>query len=198
MPNNHPINDPRNVWQNQPPEPLRISLDEIRRRAGALEVRARREVFASYAVAAFLVIAFSRASITANGMLPKIAFGMMAAWAIYFLIMVRKGIWPHRLPPDAAPLNTIAIYKRELERQRDHLWYVWKRLLVPLFLMLALLLVPLLLRNPRLAVNVVPFFVLLALWVALFVPVRRRKLRAIQRELAELDELRNENVNLFA
>ena len=41
MPNEYPMNDPRSVWQNQPTEPLKMSADEMRRRAQHFQTNAR-------------------------------------------------------------------------------------------------------------------------------------------------------------
>jgi hypothetical protein len=49
---------------------------------------------------------------------------------------------------------------------------------------------------PRLLVNAVPLFVLLAIWLAVFSPLRKRQQRRLQREIDELKMLETENRSL--
>src|ERR1039458_3443638 len=43
MPSEFPMNDPRNIWQNQPTEPFKMSADELRRKAQQRQRKARFE-----------------------------------------------------------------------------------------------------------------------------------------------------------
>ena len=87
--------------------------------------------------------------------------------------------------------------QKELEKQRDYSIHVWRRAgLTFCFLGLAMIVVPELihaLAAPRLLLNVMPVLVLLAVWVAIFIPKRKRNLRKLQQEIDGLRLFEREN-----
>jgi len=48
------------------------------------------------------------------------------------------------------------------------------------------------LGNARLLLNVLPVLVVLAIWFAIFLPTRKRKMRKLQQEIDELREFERE------
>jgi hypothetical protein len=105
-------------------------------------------------------------------------------------------MWPRRLPSDATVSASLAFYRFELERRRDYVLNAWRRAgLTWCFSGLAIVLVPALvnsLNNPRLLLRAAPFFILLAIWFAMYFRMRKRNQQKLQREIDELNALESE------
>ena len=141
---------------------------------------------------ALLDSAFARA----HELAPRIGFGVLSLWGIYFAYQACKRIWQGRLAPDATLNTTLQSYRSELEKRLDYAQHIWRRALMFCFLGIALVIVPALIKSldaPRLLVNFVPFFVLLAIWCAIFFPMRKRNQRKLQQEIEELRVFEREN-----
>jgi len=190
MPNESPMNDPRTVWQNQPKEPFKMSVDEMRLRARRFQRKARFKVVYSVAIGLSLCVSFGWNSIRAQELLSRMGFGLLSVWGIYAAYQAYKWIWPSSLPPDAPVSSSMEFYRSELERRRDYIRHVWRRSgLTFCFLGLALALAPALiasLHNPGLLVNALPFFVLLSIWFVAFFFGKKRGQNKLQQEIDEL------------
>ena len=193
MPDEFHLHDPKKVWQEQPTEPIKMSLDEIRRRAQRLQTISRLKVLAAIVIGLFLCAAFARMAAMVGDLIPRIGWGMMSLWGLYGAYAAYKWIWPGRLTADATLSATLEFYRSELERKRDYERHIWRRSGVPFcFAGLALAIIPELipaLQTPRLLLNAVPFFTLLALWFVLFFYLRKRNRLKLQREIDELNAL---------
>jgi hypothetical protein len=196
-PDEFPMNDPKKIWQDQPTEAIRMSLNEIRRKAHKLQMKARLAALAWFVMGLVLCVFFARTSANAHGVVERIGWGMLSLWGLYGAYQAYKWIWPGSLAANATMSTSLDFYRRELERRHDYVQHVWRRSgLTFCFAGLAVVIVPpliLLLRTPRLLMNVVPFFVLLAIWLAVFFPLRKRQQRNLQREIDELNALEGEN-----
>jgi hypothetical protein len=93
--------------------------------------------------------------------------------------------------------TTLQSYRSELEKRRDYGRHIWRRAgLTFCFLGAALVLAPGLIKSiedPRLLVNAAPVFVLLAIWLAVFFPMRRRNQQRLRQEIEELRVFEAEN-----
>lgn len=191
MPDNFPMNNPRNIWQNQPTEPFSASLDELRRKAERWRWRARAGVLLSIVIGLGLSTAFALVFARTHETVPRLGIGVLILWCLYFAYQSYHWTWPGRLPPDPAVNTSLEFYRSELEKRRDYNRHIWRRAgLTFCFLGLALFLAPALIQafgTPRLFVKMMPFFVLLAIWIVLFRFMGRRSRRKLQ---AEIDELR--------
>lgn len=87
------------------------------------------------------------------------------------------------------------VYRRELLRSRDYARNIWPMLgpLIPGCIVIAF---PALIQiaraaavNPAILINAAPFCVLFVVRLAIFIPVRRRKIQKLQNELAMLNRL---------
>lgn len=197
MPSEFPMNDPRSIWRNQPTEPLKMSADELRRKAQRRQRKARFAALFSIIVGLILFVFFARAFVKIHELIPRIGFGLISFWCIYFAYQAYRWVWPGRLAPDAALNTTLQSYRSELEKQRDYGRHIWRRAgLTFCFLGVAMLIVPEMvksLHNPRLLVNVAPVSVLLAIWFATFFFIRKRQQQKLQREIEELHAFEREN-----
>ena len=190
MPNESPMNDPRNIWQNQPKEPFKMSVDEMRLKAHRFQMKARLAVASAITTGLSVCVFFAWSCIRAHEVLPRMGFGLLSLWGIYVAYQAYKWIWPRSLPPDAAISTSLEFYRTELERRRDYSRHVWRRSgLTFCFLGLAMAVVPELIKsigNPRLLPNSVPFFGLLIIWFVLFFRGKKRSQHKLQQEIDEL------------
>jgi len=197
MPNELPGNDPRKIWQDQPTEHIKMSLDDIRRKAQKLHAKARMAAIAWISIGIFLSVSFARSFASAQELLPRIGWGVLSLWGLYGAWQAYRWIWPGRLAADATFSTSLDSYRKEIERQRDYGRQIWRRSgLAVAFLGLALVVAPGLIKvveTPRLLPNAAPFFVLLAVWLVSFLLLRKRNQQNLQREIDELKALEREN-----
>ena len=191
MPNEFPMKDPRNIWQNQPTEKFQMSEEDIRRKAQKLHSKARLAALGWMVMGLLLSVGFGRSAAMAHDWLPRIGWGMLSLWGIYGAYQAYRWIWPGRLPSDAATSTSLEFYRNELEKQRDYGRHIWRRAgLTFCFLGLAIVLVPPLIHEwliaPRGVLKAAPFFVLLTIWFAVFFPLKRRQQRKLQEDIDEL------------
>jgi uncharacterized membrane protein len=188
-----PINDPQKIWQDQPTEAIKMSLDEIRRKVRKLQMKGRLAAVAWIVMGLALSVLFAHSAARPQEVVERIGLGMLSLWGLYGAYQGYRWIWPGTLAADAAMSASLGFYRKELERRHDYARHVWRRAgLTFCFAGLALVILPALigaLRTPRLLVNAVPFFVLLAVWLVVFFSMRKRQQGQLQREIDELKAL---------
>jgi FtsH-binding integral membrane protein len=193
MPDEFPLKDPKKIWQDQPTEPIKMSLEEVRRKAQNFQTKSRLKVLAAMVIGLFLCIAFARMAAVVEEMIPRIGWGMMSLYGLYGAYAAYRWMWPRRLAEDATLSTSLDFYRSELERKRDYERHIWRRSgLTFCFAGVALALIPELipaLKTPRLLLNAAPFFVLLVIWFVLFFFIRKRNRLKLQREIDELNDL---------
>jgi len=187
------MNDPQKIWQDQPTEPIKMSLEEIRRRMQKFQTKGRLTVVAQFAIGLVLLVFFALTFAKIHAAVSRIGLGVLILWILYFIYATYNGIWPAKLA-DETPLNTsVQFYCRELEKKRDYNRHIWRRSGLPFcFVGMALLILPGLIKAleaPRLLLNTMPFFTLLVIWFIAFYFTRKRRLQKLQREIDELKAL---------
>jgi hypothetical protein len=194
MPDEFP--DPQKIWQEQPMEATKMSLEEIRRKARKLHAKGRLKALTAIVIGIALCGVFAGASAKAQYLVLRIGWGVLSLWGLYGAYQAYKWIWPGSLAQDATLATSLDFYRRELERRRDYGRHIWRRSGLWLcFVGLAFVVLPALiaaLKSPRLLVNAVTFFVLLATWFVAFFFIRKRDQRNLQREIDELTALETE------
>jgi len=190
MPNEFPLPDPQNIWQNQPTEQFIMSADQLRYKAQQLQRRARVKTIVSIAIGIALFLFFARETVVAGYSVPGIGLGLISLWCLYYAYQAYHWRWPKQLAPDAALDTTLRSYRSALEGQGDYARNIWLRAGLPVcFLGMALFAVPGLIKSsgtPGLVTNFAPLFGLLALWFVAFFFIRRRDRRKLAQEIAEL------------
>jgi hypothetical protein len=193
MPSEFPMNDPQNIWKNQPTEPFTMSANELCRKAQQHESKARFETLYSIIVGLILFVFFAWRFVQPYEVVPRMGVGLLSLWGIYYAYQAYKWIWPGRLTPGAALNTTLQSYRSELEKRRDYGRHLWRRAgLTFCVLGVAMVIVPALIKSldtPRLLLNTLPFFVLLAIWLAVFLRLRKRNRGKLQQEIEELRAL---------
>lgn len=190
MPSNFPIQDPQEIWQNQPTEPLKMSATDLRRKALELQSKARSAaaftIIMGIVFCVFSAWSFARAHET----LARMGFALVGLCMIYAAYHAYKWTWPGNLPEEA-PIDTcLQFYRRELERQRDYNQRWWRSPLPVLTLLgVVMAAVGTGARNapPHPLLNALPFFLVLAIWVVAFLLLKKRQGREnLQQEIEEL------------
>lgn len=182
----------KELWQSQPTEGIRMSVDQIRVSAGMFQRKIHWRNVREYVTAIALVVFFSFEFGRAGDLLVRIGFGLLIAGISYLIWhMLSKGSW-RPLPEDTALSSCIDFQRRQLEQQRDLLNSVWRWYIGPLIPGMAVLLFafgranPGHLKHPSLVV--VPeaiFFVVVAVAIA---KVNGRAASRLQRQIDELNE----------
>jgi hypothetical protein len=197
MRNEYPKNDPRSVWQNQPTEPLKMSTDEMRRRAQRFQKDARSMTLLWLTLGLVLCVVFALSFFRAHETLPRIGWGLLSFWGVWAAYHAWRWIRPRDLPRDAPASTCLEFYRRELERRRHYTRHLWWRSGMPFCLMgIAIAVVGTARNAPPHAVpgttmllNAVPFFVLLAIWAAAIFSLRKKQKQRLTLQ-QEIDELR--------
>lgn len=193
MPDNLPPNDPRNIWQSQPTEPFHMPAEIIRKRAQRLITKAKWETLLWVTVGLVVSVAFGRNFARVSEVVPRLGWALLSLWGAYSAYQACRWIWPRCLAPDATVATTLSFYRSELERRRDHSLHDWRRAGLPVaFFGMAMIAVPGLVKafdSPRLLLNVLPFFLLLAMWAITFLSTRKRRRQMLQEEIDEANAL---------
>jgi len=209
MPNEFQKNDPQNLWQNQPTEVFEMSADKLRRKALQLDRKARLAVFFSAAIAILLFLYFGWGFVSfpedfqtfGLGLLgawsTRLGFGLLSLWGLYSGYKTYEVLWPSSAGSDADLKTTLQSYKQQLEKRRDYARHIWLRSgLIFCFLGIAMVVGPVLVRDivtpVRLLANVGPILALLILWLAIFIPQRKRRQRKLQQEIDQLRAFESE------
>ena len=189
--------DPRNIWQNQPTEPFKMSPDLLHHKSQQRYERARLEAMSSIGLGLILSVLFLLMFIRSENGISRYGSGLLSLWCLYFAYQGYRWVWPERLEPDATVSASMEFYRKELEKRRDYARHIWRRTgLTFCFLGLAMLVVPLLMKaveTPSQLVNAVPFFVLLAAWAVIFLSTQRRNRQKLQQEIEELQAFERGN-----
>ncbi len=189
-----PMNDPQNIWKSQPTEPFTMSASELCRKAQQHERKARFEALYSIIAGLLIFLFFAWGFVQPHGVIPRMGLGLLSLWGVYYAYQAYKWIWPGRLTPDAPLDTTLQSYRSELEKRRDYGRHLWRRAgLTFCILGVAMFIAPGLIRlldTPRqLLLHYLPLLVLLAIWLAVFLRLRKRNQGKLQQEIEELRAL---------
>jgi hypothetical protein len=187
MPNEHPPNDPRKLWQNRPGEPLRMSADLIRGKAQCRYQQSLFQARMSIVLGLILCVVFAWSAATARELVTRVGWAVLSLWCAYFGYHARRWFWPEQLGADAPAGPSLEFYRRELEKRSDYSRHAWRRSgLIFCFVGVALILGPPLIRSPRVAPKAAPFLVLLTGWLVAYFYLRARGRRELQQEIEQL------------
>lgn len=167
-----------------------MPLDQLRRKSRRLYNKARLSAIIWIVLGLVLCVSFARSFLHATDTVARLGYGMLSLWSLYAAIQAWRFVWPGAQPDTSTAESSLHACLRELERQRDYLRDIWRRSgLIFCFLGLAVLIIPPLVKTyegPQTLLKAAPFFVLLAVWFAIFIPQRRRNQRRLQREIDDL------------
>src|SRR5271166_1125555 len=126
MPSDFPMKDPQKVWQNQPTEPLKMSANDLRRKALDRQSKARFGARFTIIIGIVCCIVFTWSIVRAHTLLARMGFGLVSLCMVYAAYRAYKWTWPRNLPEEAPIHTCIEFYRRELERERDYNRRWWR------------------------------------------------------------------------
>ncbi len=197
MTNEFPTDDRlKDVWQNQKPEGIHMSVDEIRSKAGSFRKKIYWRNVREY-VAALVVVGFSAYMLSlTTGALMRAGFILVIAGVLYVVWhLYRKGS-SQSVPEETGMVSGLEYLRSELERQRRLLQSVWRWYLGPLVPGWVLLQVAAVHANPG---HLGRFALFLAISnctaAAAFIfiwRINRRAAKELQRQINELGALQKQ------
>ncbi len=125
------MDDLRNLWQRQEVEEMKFSVDQLRAKVAKFQSRIRWRILREQSACLFVIMAFGAMSVNTPHIVPRIAFALIIAGAIYVAWHIRKWGSPKVLPADLGRANCAGFFRAELERQCDLLRSIWKWYLGP-------------------------------------------------------------------
>ncbi|HTU43672.1 MAG TPA: sigma-70 family RNA polymerase sigma factor [Bryobacteraceae bacterium] len=190
MTNEVPPNDMRNVWQNQPMESTRMSVEELRHKAGKFQKRIQLRNLREYIAVLFVVVGFGFYLKWFPSVAMRVGSGLTIAAALYVAYQLHRIGSAETLPEDCGFECCIDFHRRELERQRDLLRRIWWWYLGPFVPGMLVFLVGLqVAREPRFPHHGIPFVVDLAFCALVFVLIGRLNQRTAHRLQRQIDDL---------
>jgi hypothetical protein len=188
-----PGNDPQSVWQKQQLEGIRMSADEICRRATAYQRRIlwrnAREYVGALATVVFFGFQFWWTTDTAT----RAGFVLIGAGLLYIVWQLWTKGASRSVPAEMGLSSALEFHRRELERQRDLVRSVWRWYLAPLIPGWVVLSIGLARTNPghiRHFALVFTIFQIVAASAFIFVWwLNQRAARRLQGRIDELDAL---------
>ena len=177
-----------NLWRNQPVEPVRISADDLRRKAQRFEAQIRRG-FRGVAILMILAAAgwagllfLFPATVHRVAISLTLAAYLYCAWQLY-----KRG--PVKKVPSGPPSATCAAYRQELVRHRDFSLSAWRKFMLPFVPGPAVFLMGSLVPEQGLVKAVVLTTALISSPFVFGIPLQRKGARKLQREIDALDAL---------
>jgi hypothetical protein len=125
-------NPAQKLWQDQPVEGMKMSVEAVRLRAGKFERRIARRNLRESVASAVVVIAFGYFFVTAPNPMLRITWGLFIAGMIWLTVQLRRKGTPRTMPEDIGAAPSVSFFRSELERQQDLLKNVWPWHLGPL------------------------------------------------------------------
>ncbi len=170
-----------------------MSSDAIRERAQELGHKTGLQFFTVCAVGLALIAFNIWSYISSQIPFQRAGFCLAVAWIIYGLLKTAERIWPRSLPWDTALTSCLYFARRELERQRDYSRRIWQWFAGPMLFTLAVLVAPGVFavgHHRSDLLNALPVLILFAVWSVMFVTGLKRSRRKLQKEIDELEALR--------
>jgi hypothetical protein len=177
----------QDLWQSQNPEPIHMSMEEIRRKAVKLQRRVRWRNVREYVSCLAGIVISGRWIWTMSNPIMRAGSAVMVVSMLYVIYQLYRRGASREITGDC-----LEFHRRELERQRDAVASVWHWYLGPMVPPLLIWTIGSVAYNraPRHLWFVAAFSVVCA---AFFYGVGRLNQRAagcLQRQIDELDKLR--------
>lgn len=124
--NDTPKTSARELWQQQPVEGTRMSIDEIRKRATRFEKRLFWRNAREYISGGIAIVLFGYFMAQAHDALSRLAFGLLMAGMTYVLVYLYRKGGATSAATAATGRQCVDFFVEELERHRDltrNLWW---------------------------------------------------------------------------
>jgi hypothetical protein len=184
----NPNTPAQNIWQNQPVEGIRMSIDEIRNRAGKFERTIRWRNAREYVGSLIAAALFGYFFYGTHVWVFRIAYVLFIAGLAWIVVQLRRKGAAKSLPAEMGASPALQYFRAELERQREVVKNVWPWYLAPLVPGFVVLTVGYV-RSVPFPKGVVAALIMDTLVTALFFAVwkmNERAARCLQRKIDEL------------
>lgn len=179
----------KTLWQGQQTETPPMTAQAVRMLVNDYQTAARQKVLVALAISILSAAFFAWcARVAPNGMV-RIGDLMMLAWTpvTAWIIWRRK---PPRVPArTASTLDLIDFHRAQVARERPDLRLIAVTL-VPMSAAMAVILIGVWPKTPKMYLQLLPPVILLAVWLVIFVRQLRRQRRRVADRLREIDALR--------
>ena len=129
---NKPNNSIEQIWQSQPVEGTKMSVEAIRLRATRFERRISRRNVRETIASLLVIVFFGYFFATTPAVLLRITWGLFIAGMVWIVIALRVKGSPKSMPAAMGNSSCLEFFRSELERQRDLLKNVFPWYLAPL------------------------------------------------------------------
>jgi Flp pilus assembly protein TadB len=189
MTNETPKDRMQDIWLCQPVEGIKMSVEEIRGRAGKFEKKIMWRNVREYGAGAIAAILLGFSFASTHNLLDRAAFALLIIGMAYALHQLHRKGQSRSMPDQMGTASSLEFYRGELERQRELVSNVWPWYLGPFVPGLVLSAIASVTRNPQ------PLHIAaLALWYGLiavfFIFVWRLNVRAARCLQRMIDDLR--------
>src|SRR5215469_2437061 len=130
MKNESPTNRMQEIWQCQPVEGIKMSVEEIRKHATKFEKKIFWRNVREYVAGAIAIVLLGFSIARSHNVLDRSAFALLIAGMVYVMYQLHRRGTSKSLPASAIG-PSLEFYRSELERQRDLTSTVWSWYLGP-------------------------------------------------------------------
>ena len=177
------------LWQNQGLQEGRMSLQDVRARARAMERASRWRNGSEYLAGIIVLFVVVWAFPTLPNVVLQIGAAMMVLTVLYLAYAVHRRGSVRRLPVDLGTTDSVAFHRTELIRQRDALRSVNRWYLLPFVPSIATMSVGGFIERPERWLFTAGFVVI---WIATHVTIlglNHRVARRVEGEISALDQI---------
>ncbi len=125
-------NPVQKLWQDQPVEGIKMSVEEIRRRAGKFERRIRRRNLREYVASLLAAGLFVYFFATSHDLLQRVTFVLFFAAMLWIVVALHRKGSAKTMPDGVDTLTGLRFYRAELERQHEVVKGMWRWYLAPM------------------------------------------------------------------
>ena len=120
------------IWQGQPVEGIKMSVDEVRKRSAKFESKIKWRNVREYAGGAIAAGFFVSFIVNSHDLFFQLACGLTIAGLAYMAYQLHRRTSPRSMPSDLGAVSSLQFHRAELERQMDFLKHIWRWYLGPL------------------------------------------------------------------
>jgi hypothetical protein len=118
------LDNPQQIWQSQPVEGTKMSVEAIRLRAGKFERRIVRRNLRESIIGLGVIGLFGWYLAKSDQMVYRVTWGLFIAGMVWIIINLNRKGSPKNMPAVGSS-SSLDFFRSELERQRDLLQDVW-------------------------------------------------------------------------
>ena len=126
-----PTNRMQELWQCQPVEGIKMSVEEIRKRSTKFEKKIFWRNVREYVAGAIAIVLLGLFMARSHNLLDRSAFALLIAGMAYVMYQLHRRGAAKSMPASATVGPSMDFYRRELKRQRDLTSTVWSWYLGP-------------------------------------------------------------------